>query len=610
MHVIRTSILAFGTFLVTAATLAQVGSVFRGDLQHSGTYPAQGISGPAWSVWEYQADGPVRGSAAISDGRVFVGSTDGRLYALDAATGAIGWVFDTGAAIASTPAVTTDQVIVTSRSGFLYSVNAADGTETWRAFLGADEPLRFGWDYLMSSPAVTDDAVVVGSSSGDVVAVDAVRGTERWRTNTGGAVRSSPAVFDGVVYVGSGDGYLYALDETSGAVLWRHETEGVTLDLDQIGYDRRTIDSSPAVTEDYVLHGSRDGHLYAVNRRDGSRAWRFDHEGSWVIGSPAIDDGRVFVGSSDGAFFQALDLDTGTEMWRFDTPHRVFSSASVMGGIVSFGCFDGSVFGLEAASGREVWRFMSGAAVISSPVPAGRHLYVGTDDGRLIALRGRKGPHPASMVNRIVYWGGEEVFRMFRGGEGLRDSLVARGYVLVDGTGLATLMEEFESDPTPTVIVAADESLPTEILYGGRQSQLRRYLDAGGKWVQLGLPPDALVRDSTGRPIALEVDRSAAILGVEPDRIAGDEPRLEATSDGLAWGHPLWTTGGLPVDPMLVSTVLARDEFGRAGSWVLHYGGAPGAGYVQMLNRDEPAGDPSWVMSVAEYGLVGEPDPR
>ena len=51
---------------------------------------------------------------------MFVGSSDGRLYVLDAVSGSKAWEFDTGAAITASPAVSDGRVVVGSQDGRLY----------------------------------------------------------------------------------------------------------------------------------------------------------------------------------------------------------------------------------------------------------------------------------------------------------------------------------------------------------------------------------------------------------------------------------------------------------------------------------------------------------
>jgi eukaryotic-like serine/threonine-protein kinase len=56
---------------------------------------------------------------------------------------------------------------------------------------------------------------------------------------------------DGVVYIGGGEGALLALEAATGEVLWRWQTDGI-------------VGSSPAVVEGVVYVGSSDGFVYAV----------------------------------------------------------------------------------------------------------------------------------------------------------------------------------------------------------------------------------------------------------------------------------------------------------------------------------------------------------
>ena len=53
----------------------------------TGAATSAGPIGEPTVLWEFQTDGQVRGEAAVVDGTVYIGSDDGHLYALDAATG-------------------------------------------------------------------------------------------------------------------------------------------------------------------------------------------------------------------------------------------------------------------------------------------------------------------------------------------------------------------------------------------------------------------------------------------------------------------------------------------------------------------------------------------
>jgi eukaryotic-like serine/threonine-protein kinase len=110
------------------------------------------------------------------------------------------WVYQTGGYIYSSPAVVNGVVYVGSKDGNLYALDAASGAKKWAYQTGKG----------VSSPVVVNGVVYVGSEDGNLYALDATSGAKKWAYQTGGYVISSPAVINGVVYVGSWDHNLYA----------------------------------------------------------------------------------------------------------------------------------------------------------------------------------------------------------------------------------------------------------------------------------------------------------------------------------------------------------------------------------------------------------------
>src|SRR4030095_8118245 len=72
--------------------------------------------------------------------------------------------------------------------------------------------------------------------------------------------------------------------------------------------------SSAAVTTNRVVVGGRDKLVHGLGL-DGKAVWTFATRAR-VESSPAIADGRVFVGSNDGRFY-VLNLTNGTKVWEF-----------------------------------------------------------------------------------------------------------------------------------------------------------------------------------------------------------------------------------------------------------------------------------------------------
>jgi eukaryotic-like serine/threonine-protein kinase len=79
-----------------------------------------GISLAGKGVWTFATRARVESSPAIADGRVFVGSNDGRFYVLNLATGAKVWEFTAGAPLSASPAIANGRIVIGSQDGILY----------------------------------------------------------------------------------------------------------------------------------------------------------------------------------------------------------------------------------------------------------------------------------------------------------------------------------------------------------------------------------------------------------------------------------------------------------------------------------------------------------
>jgi len=130
--------------------------------------------------WTLKTGDHIVSSAALghdATGRtaaIYFGSTDGHLYAVDP-NGEILWTYDTGDPIRSSPAIGLGPgserpgiVYVGSGNGRLYALNAADGQRRWSFdTTPVEERLRDRND-LNGSVALGSDGVYIGSESGDL----------------------------------------------------------------------------------------------------------------------------------------------------------------------------------------------------------------------------------------------------------------------------------------------------------------------------------------------------------------------------------------------------------------------------------------------------------
>jgi outer membrane protein assembly factor BamB len=344
--------------------------MFRGNLAHTGVYAGSPIANAPKVKWSFHTKGMVFSSPAVSGGVVYVGSTDGRLYALDLATGGKRWEYKTGGRVVSSPAVANGSVFVESYDGKLHAVDAASGAVKWKFATGGEhrftakhlhgiepaaETMPDPFDFYLSSPAVWNGTVYFGSSDGNIYAVNAATGVLKWKYQTGDVVHASPAVADGIVFIGSWDSYMYALDTLTGALKWRFKT-GEDPDI----HNQHGIQSSAAVVNGMVYFGCRDSHLYAVDEKTGEQRWSYDNKGSWVIASPAVRDGKVYAATSDTGLFYALDGKTGAQQFSLSFHHwPMFSSPALVGNMAYIGSHQGKLFAIDLKKQAVAWEFQT-----------------------------------------------------------------------------------------------------------------------------------------------------------------------------------------------------------------------------------------------------------
>ncbi len=372
-------LLAFAiTSALSGVVLAAEWQTFRGDERRTGT-SSELLQPPLKVVWEFQAQGPVVSSPSVAGGRVYFGSRDKSVYALDAATGQKVWSYETGGWVDASPAVTSETLVVTSRDGHAYCLDAATGQKKWTFDTGGTD---------CSSPLVHDGRVYFGSGFPQKMfyALDAETGAKIWEAQLGQMVYSSPAVSGRYLYVGANNGQLYCFHKDTGVLRWTHKTKG------DIYF------ASPALgTEAAFIAGSNfDWSVYAVRLTSGAPVWEFkvpDRAPSpTYVSSVAVGQGRVYVVSGYAQqYLYCVDEASGALMWKaeLDAGTRLgFASSPVLTeDTVYVVTAAGRLCAFEATTGRLVWSASYEGGALASPSVADGTLYGGFLDGKVRAWR-------------------------------------------------------------------------------------------------------------------------------------------------------------------------------------------------------------------------------
>ena len=424
--------------MLAAVPGAMAQATFHGNIARTGVYDSPGPTQFNGVKWAFKTGGPIVASPAIADGVVYIGSMDGYLYAVDQPTGKEKWKFKSSMPIASSPAVAGEMLYFVSSVGSLAALDIATGKPKWvlpteyerkfeaknlHGYPSPSQTIPDGYDIFMSSPAVDNGKVYFGSGDGNIYAADAQTGVLQWKFATKDVVHASPAVVNNTVYVGSWDSYLYAIDATTGQQKWSFKTGEDPVIHNQVGFQ-----SSPAVVDGTVYVGCRDAHVYAVDAATGRKKWDYPTSKSWVIGTPTVRNGVVYVGTSDSSRFMALDAATGRLRANFDAKAYMFSSAALAGDLLYVGDHNGKLYVISTKSFQLAWefqteaskkdplkvlnpdgslnqdsfapvfndfedmyldisKFISVGAIVSSPVVDHGSVYFGSMDGNLYALK-------------------------------------------------------------------------------------------------------------------------------------------------------------------------------------------------------------------------------
>lgn len=227
--------------------------------------------------WAFAFPGDLQSyaQATVVNGRLFVGSWGGKVYALNAATGCTHWYYDAGAGVRSAVSVGRIQTATGPRvaaffgdgNAFVHAVDAATGAPLWKVRVDDFSTAR-----ISSSPTLYNGRLYVGVASGEeaqgavptyecckfrgsLVALDAANGERIWKTYvvdeakptrknavgaqlwgpSGAPIWGTPAIdpAKNAVYVTTGNNYsdptstmsdaFVAMDLASGKILWHRQ---------------------------------------------------------------------------------------------------------------------------------------------------------------------------------------------------------------------------------------------------------------------------------------------------------------------------------------------------------------------------------------------------
>ncbi len=420
------------------------GAVYFGSSAEGKVYALDGATGRL--RWSFFAEGPVRLAPVVIEGKVYVGSDDGYVYCLSAADGSLLWKFEgasdsrlipgNGAMISAWPVrsglvVDAGTLYFTaglfpSQGAFLFAVNAMDGSLQWKRKVDISPQ-----GYMLAS-------------------------SERLYVPTG---RTEPAIFSRAD--GRGQGSL-----PSGGGTYALLAEDVL--VTGPGRGAREIQADDAKTRDaiatfgglrMIINGDTaymqsETKLSAFNRRlyldisrkknklveqrkkTAERLKKADKQ------SPIAVEAEQLLGAIDAQIAKFNGLLKDCYLWTVDCDYPY---SMIMAGDVLFVGGDKKMAALDSSDGRVLWSGdVGGKAFGLSAFDGG--LYVSTDAGRIYCFRGgaegngevitttaEESPYPRDEFTGLYREAAEYI---------AEQSPVAKGYCLVLDCGEGRLAYE------------------------------------------------------------------------------------------------------------------------------------------------------------------------
>ncbi len=248
--------------------------------------------------WEFAA-GRDRwiGSVLVANDLIYAPNADYTLYALNL-KGELQWKFQARQSLWSAPVTDGQRIYLGSLDHKVYALDARSGKSVWeKSLTGA----------VLSSPLLgSKGQLYVTTFGGDLFSLETTKGTELWKFATPSFIWGQPALNAWKLYFGDADGNFYALDASYGAKNWSVQPNGPIL-------------GTPLVVGDLILFGTESGELVAVNTQ-GKNVWT-QTVGGKLYGPPIAGGNLILVAPVENqALLSAFDL-TGTQKWAF-TPAK------------------------------------------------------------------------------------------------------------------------------------------------------------------------------------------------------------------------------------------------------------------------------------------------
>jgi outer membrane protein assembly factor BamB len=244
-------------------------------------------------LWRTEVSSEVLSIPQTDFGKVIVQTADDNVTALDAGDGTSLWIYDRSAPVltlrgTSTPAVQQGVVVAGFSSGKLVALEAEKGLVGWETSVAIPQG-RSELERIVDidgSPVIVGTTVYVATYQGRIAAVELRSGTLGWKRDI--STYAGIGVDYSQVYVTDADSHVWALSRNTGAAAWKQ---------DKLANRKLT---GPAPFSDYVAVGDFEGYVHLLSRYDGDLIARVEVDGKGIAAQPQVVDDVLYIYGNSG----------------------------------------------------------------------------------------------------------------------------------------------------------------------------------------------------------------------------------------------------------------------------------------------------------------------
>lgn len=203
--------------------------------------------------WKKRIEGVFTSEITVHQTRLYVGTEEGELLALDQKSGDVLWRFKTGGPIRARAVVFEEEIILGSADGNLYFL---DFSGRQRGVVAIGSPIRV-------PPLVDDRRIFLGAEDFMVRSIDLKTKKTKWKVKLGGRVLSPPRTDDKRLLFIASNSVLHCLNKKRGDILWWRNIPS------RSSYDLEFADNQVLVT-------SFSSFTVGFNRENGRELGRYE----------------------------------------------------------------------------------------------------------------------------------------------------------------------------------------------------------------------------------------------------------------------------------------------------------------------------------------------